>query len=50
VDYIASVSWVAALPDGERARTLERIREIVAAGQTPSEISVQTHIGLMNLV
>jgi SAM-dependent methyltransferase len=50
VDYIASVSWVAALPDGERARTLERIREIVAAGQTPSEISVQTHIGLMNLL
>ncbi len=50
VDYIASVSWVAALPDDERAETLARLREIVAAGETPSEISVQVTIGLTALV
>jgi SAM-dependent methyltransferase len=42
--YIASVSWVAALPDEERGEMLARVAAIVAAGETPSEISVQTTV------
>jgi ubiquinone/menaquinone biosynthesis C-methylase UbiE len=44
--YIASVSWVAALPEQERAETLLKIATIIGAGETPSEIPVQTTIGL----
>jgi SAM-dependent methyltransferase len=46
VDYVASMSWVAALPADHRAETLARIGAIVAAGDTPAELSVQVQIGL----
>jgi SAM-dependent methyltransferase len=46
VDYIASVSWVAALPGDKRAETLARIAAATAAGETPSEIPVTTTVGL----
>jgi SAM-dependent methyltransferase len=49
VAYIASVSWVAALPEEQRAETLLRIATIVGAGETPAEISVQSTVGLATL-
>ena len=49
VDYIASVSWVAALPEDKRAETLGQIQARVAAGGMPSEIPVQTTIGVTSL-
>jgi SAM-dependent methyltransferase len=49
VDYVASVSWVAALPDDRRSETLEQIRAIVDAGDTPAELPVHVRIGLASL-
>jgi SAM-dependent methyltransferase len=46
VDYLASVSWIAAMPDGQRAETLEQLAALVAAGDTPAELAVQVVIGL----
>jgi SAM-dependent methyltransferase len=46
VDYLASASWVAAMSHDERAELLERIRSIVNAGDTPSELPVRATIGL----
>jgi SAM-dependent methyltransferase len=45
VDYIGSMSWVAAMPEAQRVETLERIRDLVDAGDTPAELSVQVVIG-----
>jgi hypothetical protein len=46
VDYLASMSWVAALPEPQRAETLARIGAIVGAGETPAELPVHVVIGL----
>ncbi len=46
VDHLASMSWVAALPDDERAETLAQIDAIVTAGETPAELPVHVLIGL----
>ena len=40
VDYVASMSWVAALPEAQREGTIEQVRAIVAGGQTPAELPV----------
>ena len=48
-DYLASVSWVAALPEDQRTEKLERVREIVAAGETPAELPVHVFIGLTSV-
>lgn len=48
-DYLASVSWVAALPEDQRAAELERVREIVDAGHTPTELPVHVVIGLTSV-
>jgi SAM-dependent methyltransferase len=49
VDYLASVSWIAALPEDQRTEKLERVREIVAAGETPAELPVHVFIGLTSV-
>jgi SAM-dependent methyltransferase len=49
VDYIASMSWIAALPEDERVATLERIDALVGAGETPAELPVRIAIGLSSL-
>jgi SAM-dependent methyltransferase len=49
VDYIASMSWIAAMPERRRAETLARVRALVAAGETPDELSVQVVVGLASL-
>lgn len=46
VDYVASMSWVAALPESQRGEMLARIDALVTAGETPAEFSVHVTIGL----
>jgi SAM-dependent methyltransferase len=46
VDYLASLSWVAALPEPERVATLAQIGAIMAAGDTPAELPMQVVVGL----
>jgi SAM-dependent methyltransferase len=50
VDYIASMSWVASLPDDRRAETLAKVDAIVTAGETPTQLPVHVVIGLSTLV
>jgi ubiquinone/menaquinone biosynthesis C-methylase UbiE len=50
LDYIASMSWMAALPDDQRTDTITRIGELIAAGETPDELPVYVTIGLTSLV
>ena len=50
VDYLASMSWIAAMPEAQRLRTLEQIRALVGAGETPSELPVLVVIGLTERV
>jgi SAM-dependent methyltransferase len=45
-DYLASMSWVAALPDDRRAEMLAQVDAIVSAGETPAELPVHVVIGL----
>ncbi len=49
VDHLASMSWVAALPEGERTKTLARFAAIVGAGHMPAELPVHFMIGLTSL-
>lgn len=50
VDYVASVSWVAALPENQRGDALAQIDAIVSAGETPAELPLHVVIGLTALV
>ncbi len=50
IDYIASVSWVARLPQDERAETLARIAAVVSAGETPAELQVHAVVGLTTTI
>jgi SAM-dependent methyltransferase len=50
VAYVASMSFVAALPDQERTARLARVAELVESGETPDEMPVQVVIGLTTLV
>ncbi len=49
VDAVASMSWVAAMEEEERAETLDRIGALVRAGETPAEIRVRVAIGIAEL-
>jgi SAM-dependent methyltransferase len=46
VDYVASISFIAALAEKERADFLNRVAALVEAGDTPAELGVQVVIGL----
>ena len=37
------------MPEGQRADTLARVRALVAAGETPDQLSVQVVVGLTSL-
>jgi len=50
VDHVASISWMAALPQEQRASTIARARELVQAGETPDELPVHIVLGLASLV
>lgn len=49
VDYVASISWVAALPQERREELTARVAAIVQAGATPAELPVRVTIGLASL-
>jgi SAM-dependent methyltransferase len=49
IDYVASMSWMAALEDDVRAQTLERIATLVREGETPARMQVRAIVGLANL-
>lgn len=49
LDYIASISWIAALPDDQRTETIARIGELIAAGETPDELPVHVSVVLTSL-
>ena len=49
VDFLSSTSWVAAMPEAERAQLAERLRSIIDAGGTPAELPVQVVVGLTRL-
>ncbi len=46
VDHLASMSWVAAMPDAERLEAVERFRALIAGGHTPAELQLHVVIGL----
>jgi SAM-dependent methyltransferase len=46
VDYLASASWIAAMPEEERAELLEQARSVLTAAELPSELPVRVRIGL----
>src|SRR5204862_7792212 len=46
LDYVASMSWVEALPDDERRRWLDKAAELVRGGDTPTELPLHLGIGL----
>lgn len=46
VDYVASVSWIASLPEAERTATLAQVDALVRAGETPAELPVHVAVGL----
>jgi ubiquinone/menaquinone biosynthesis C-methylase UbiE len=45
-DHIESFSWVAAMPEGERAELLARVEATIRAGETPSELPFHVAIDL----
>jgi SAM-dependent methyltransferase len=49
VAYVASMSFVAALPEDERTDRLEQVAQLIEAGETPAELSVHVVIGLTTL-
>ena len=49
LDHIASMSWIAALPDDRRADVLAQIGGIVRAGDTPPRLPLHVVIGLTAL-
>jgi SAM-dependent methyltransferase len=50
IDYLASVSWVAAMPAAQRTEALGRARELILGGETPAHLAVQFTIGLTRLL
>ena len=49
VDYLSSISWIAAMPHEEQEASIGRIRALVTHGETPSEMPVHFVIGLTSL-
>lgn len=49
LDYVASISWMAALPEDRREETVAGIGEIIGAGETPAELPVHVIVGLTGL-
>lgn len=46
VDHLASMSWIAGMPDDRRQATVERMRELVLSGETPDRLPLRVVIGL----
>ena len=50
VDYVASMSFVAALPGDEHTEWMGRVTALVEGGETPAEMPVQVVIGLTETI
>lgn len=46
VDYLGSVSWIAALPANQRDEVLAKLAAIVSAGETPAQLPLHVIIRL----
>jgi SAM-dependent methyltransferase len=46
VDHMASMSWIAAMPAGERQATIQKFRELVLSGETPDRLPLHVVVGL----
>jgi SAM-dependent methyltransferase len=46
LSHMASISWIAGMPEWERLEMLERMRTIVAAGDTPERFGQHFDVGL----
>jgi SAM-dependent methyltransferase len=49
-DHLASMSWLAALPDDRRAELHAQISALVHSGETPPELPQHVQIGLVRLL
>jgi hypothetical protein len=49
LNYVMSMSWVAALPDEERRAWLDKAAGVVKGGETPAEFPIHVGIGLTTL-
>src|SRR4029077_16865329 len=47
VDYVASISWMAALPEREREDALARVGALVRAGETPAQLPLHVVVQLV---
>jgi SAM-dependent methyltransferase len=50
VDHIASMSWIAAMPDDERSERLAQMRALIDAGETPEQMPVHFVLALTQLL
>jgi hypothetical protein len=48
--HMASISWIAGLPEAERLDMLARMRTIVIGGETPDQFALHFDIGLTRLL
>ncbi len=48
--HMASMSWIAGLPEPQRADVLVRMRAIVEAGETPERFALHVEVGLTTLL
>jgi SAM-dependent methyltransferase len=46
IDHMASMSWIAAMPEGDRQAMVQRSREIVYSGETPDRLPLHVVVGL----
>jgi SAM-dependent methyltransferase len=46
LDYVASISWVAGLPDAQRTEALARVRAVIDASEVPAVLPFHFTIGL----
>jgi SAM-dependent methyltransferase len=50
LDWVASISWIVAMPARQRAEVLSRAEELMRAGDTPDELPVHFDIGCARLL
>jgi ubiquinone/menaquinone biosynthesis C-methylase UbiE len=48
--HMASMSWIAGLPEPERVDVLARMRTIVTAGETPAQFALHFEVGLTTVL
>jgi SAM-dependent methyltransferase len=49
IDWIGSISWIAAMPEEQRAEMLAEAQALIGAGHTPEELPVNFTIGVVAL-